>query len=217
MKNRPEILIIEDDLSLQETLHSVLEERGAVTAVSSCTEAANVLCKQNFDLIIADYRLADGNGVDLFRSIKESTTNKGVPMILMTGFATKDIAIEAIDLGVVALVEKPFSLEKLLQTYDKVMKTSAVEDLLLDHELRSAVVDGKHIELTAIEFKILAALMENKNRQLQRHYLEQTVWGSEAKISKNTLDTHLYNIKKKMPFLRDKIRTIHGSGLIYYP
>ncbi|MFP5520040.1 MAG: response regulator transcription factor [Bdellovibrionia bacterium] len=216
------VLIIEDDNSLRESLSLALSTKAQIVVASSCQEAANTLCKHQFDLIIADYQLNDGNGFDLIRSIRESS-QVDIPIILITGFATKDIAIDAIELRVVSLIEKPFSLEKLHQVVDKHLKTNSIfnaasEDIVLNPDLRTVNIRGENIELTSIEFKILMAFTENKNKQLQRTALEKYVWGQASEnISKNVLDTHLYNLKKKIPVLKEKIRTIHGSGLVYNP
>lgn len=207
-------LIVDDDQDFLNSAAMILSTRGLVTTVTGMTDACQVLCKHNFDLLLIDYNLVDGNGCDLIRLIKDSSSRE-IPIILTSGYASKEMAIQAIDLQVVSLLEKPFSATTLLDKVTKILKISDLQDPVLNPNLRCVVMNNKSVELTSTEFKLLSMLLENKNKQLDRENIEIRLWGKTA-TSKNTLDTHLYNLKKKVPALKDKIKTIHGAGLIYY-
>lgn len=213
MKN-PQLLVVDDDPDFLNTVAMILSTRGEVTTSNSVKEACQILCKKTFDAMVVDYHLLDGNGCELIRTLKENST-KDTPTILMSGFASKEMAIEAIDLRVTALLEKPFSATQLLEKLSKILKNVHSPDLMLDPDLRCVVMHGERIDLTATEFKLLSMLIDNKNKQLERETIENSLW-SKGGVSKNTLDTHLYNLKKKVPELKEKIKTIHGSGIIYY-
>lgn len=212
--NNLQFLVVDDDPDFLASVSMILSTRGEVVTSSSLKEACQILCKKSFDVLFVDYHLVDGNGCDLIRTFKENSPRE-IPTILMSGFASKEMAIEAIDLRVMALLEKPFSATQLLDKLSKVLKINSQADLILNSDLRCAIVNGDKVDLTATEFKLLSLLTEYKNKQIDREQIEVTLWGKAA-VSKNTLDTHLYNLKKKIPNLKDKIKTIHGAGLIYY-
>lgn len=212
--NNLQFLVVDDDVEFLESIQMILASKGNVTTASSLKDACQILCKKTFDALVVDYHLVDGNGCELIRTLKENSS-KETPTILMSGFASKEMAIEALDLRVMALLEKPFSATQLLEKVNKVLKINSQPELILNSDLRCAIVNGEKIDLTATEFKLLSLLTENKNKQIEREQIEINLWGKSA-VSKNTLDTHLYNLKKKIPNLKEKIKTIHGAGLIYY-
>jgi signal transduction histidine kinase len=116
MENQKRILIIEDDPSSQKALNVLLKDYGELITVGSGNRAINVLKQQSFDLILTDYQMNDGNGIDVIKYAHQNHSD--VPIILITSYGTKAIVADALNLHVFGFIEKPFTcamVEELVQ------------------------------------------------------------------------------------------------------
>lgn len=208
----PRILVVDDDVSLARVIQTALLSLGQV----ECSHSVKAALQQVHDfrphLLIVDYRLDRQNGKELIEELRKvSPVSKS---ILISAHAEKHMAIEAIDLGVSALLEKPFTLEKLRNKVIPILSefNEPAECILLIRE-RKIKIGKEEISLTGIEMKIFSSLWENRNHVIFREELNQLIWPN-MKVSDNTLDTHLGNLKKKVPLLTSKIKVVRGSGYL---
>lgn len=211
--NTNKVLVVDDDNQFQDFLSSMLAGEFLVRCASNKQEALSHLDSDSFDLFVIDYRLPDGNGHELIREIRSKSIE--APIVLVTGYANKDIAINSINLGINCLLEKPFEYDHLKASIDRVMKQFGKKsDFKLDHDQRCIYCGPDRITMTSIEYSILVILMKSRNKQVSREMLQKEIWG-QSLISKHTLDTHIYNLKKKSPRLKKAVRVVHGTGFIF--
>ncbi len=119
-QNGPKILVVDDEAAVARILISLLEKRGySVTVASSVAQAIDVLERTKFDVGIFDWKLMDGNGLDLAATLR----GKGdeTPIIFVTGFANNDLALSAAQLGIHDIISKPFSSEELYGALQRIL------------------------------------------------------------------------------------------------
>lgn len=207
------LLVVDDDIQFQEYLATVLASDFVVSFAGDKKTALNAFTDEQFDLCLVDFRLPDGTGHDVVREMK--TRDIDVPVCMMTAYADKDVAIHAMNLGVNFFLEKPFGEKSLRESLQTVLnRMTKSHDVRLDTEQRCAFCGPDRVSLTSIEYRILEILLKNKNKQVSREHLQKEIWG-QSLISKHTLDTHIYNLKKKSNRIKKNIRVVHGTGFIF--
>lgn len=134
MKSR--LLVVDDEQSLLEFLHLLFEEEGyEVERANSVAEARHTVLTKNFDLVLCDILMPDGNGLDLLRELKERQPHTAV--IMMTAYTSTKSAIEAMKLGAYNYISKPFDVEELKVVVAKALENTGleVENVYLRREL----------------------------------------------------------------------------------
>lgn len=211
LKNK--VLVVDDDVQFSDYLDSLLSDEFALSFAGDKKSALACFDREHFDLCILDYRLPDGNGHDIVRELRSRSIQ--TPVFMVTGYADKAMVIDSLNLGIHHFVEKPFDNEPFKKSlYTVLNKTQSKNDIKLDLEQRCAFCGPDRIDLTSIEFRILEILLQNRNKQVSRDLLQKEIWG-QSLISKHTLDTHIYNLKKKSERIKKMIRVVHGSGFIF--
>lgn len=220
------ILIVEDDPHIAELVKYNLEKAGyeGLTAGSG-EDALQVLKQKRPALIILDVMLPKMDGFELCRSIKGDSRLKGIPVIMLTAKGEEVDRIVGLELGADDYVVKPFSTRELILRVKAVMRrtpAAAVPDESRD-EIRAAAIlldiarhrifsDGKPVELTPMEFKLLRILMERRGRVQTRERLLADVWEIEADIDTRTIDTHVKRLREKLGHSGKYIETVRGLG-----
>jgi DNA-binding response OmpR family regulator len=191
---------------------------------STFEEAKKLFSGIAFDIVVSDYRLSRGDGLDVLREVKKLCPT--TPVVLVTAFAEKDMAIKSVNLRADALLEKPVDLVDLTQTVDRLLalKTESVThkadpflrqgDLVLNFSALTVSHAEQTYQLTDTEFRILWAFVSSEGRRVSREEILTNIWGN-ATLSSNLFDTHLTNLKKKLPFLKTRLRAVRGLGYIY--
>lgn len=231
------ILIVDDDSTFLDSVSLALRSRGAILRASTFDEAKKLLTGITLDLVISDYRMSRGDGHDVLREVKKLSPS--TPVLLVTAFAEKEMAIRSVNLRADGLLEKPIDLVVLTKTVDRLLEAKfenerksrssdlissshAISgdpsarhgDLFLNSSDLSVSHDGQTYKLTEIEFRILWAFVSSEGRRVNRDELLFNIWGNSAQSS-NLFDTHLTNLKKKLPLLKHRLRAIRGLGYIY--
>ncbi len=180
----PNILLVEDDEALSFEIKRAIEHEGHdVARCSNIADARQILKDKKFDLIVLDWGLPDGSGVDLCVELRQAGENAAI--LMLTGRASPAEKVHGLDSGADDYLTKPFHLKELtlrvrslvgraqrpLQT--QVMQTRG---LLLDEGKRSVTKDGAAIELTVKEFALLEFFMRNKDRVFSLDDLLNHVW-----------------------------------------
>ncbi len=125
------LLLVEDNDDFREILRESLEEEGYhVTEAANATRAREAMEKARFDLCLMDVRLPDGNGIDLLREFRQTAPDLGI--IIMTGYAEVDTAVDAVRLGANDFLKKPFDIDELLVRLEELRKTRQLKQ---EHEL----------------------------------------------------------------------------------
>lgn len=213
------ILIVEDDLDIQELLREFLKEAGyEVMTASDGIEAMELFAKNKYDLILLDIMLPKIDGFGVCELIRKQSQ---VPIIMLTALGGEEEQIRGLDLQVDDYITKPFSVPILIrkiaavlrrsgQTQDEGHKTIAYQNLLLDLDNYTAMVDGTAYELTQREFEVLRELLTHQGRIMTRQNLLDKLWRYDFYGDERVVDTHIKNLRKKLGI--EFIQTVRGVG-----
>jgi two-component system alkaline phosphatase synthesis response regulator PhoP len=219
------ILLVEDEEGLILTLTDRLESEGF--SVSNATDGASGLSlalSENFDLIILDVMLPKKNGFDVCRDLRQ----KGIetPVLMLTAKGETIDKVLGLKLGADDYLTKPFEviellarIEALLRRAPKTHSNSAdafrFGAVSVDFKRAEVRKENEPIELSAMEFKLLQFLIENRGAVHSRDKLLDEVWGYDAMPSTRTVDVHVAWLRQKLeenPKYPQYIQTVHGLG-----
>jgi DNA-binding response OmpR family regulator len=232
MDSRHSILIVDDDEAIRSALSTLLLRAGFnVTSASNVHGALDALRTYTLDLVLLDVVLDETtpqsqSGLDILRAIR--TFERFIPVIMLTSYT--EWQLESLGLGAIAFVAKPWESNALLGQIRATLNAVAqirrdalqsaeprailhIDDLQIDTEHYRVSRAGKEIDLTPLEFALLAFLARNPNREWTREQLLNQVWGYEWVGYERTVDRHIAAIRRKLKLGRDElIETLHGRG-----
>lgn len=217
------LLLIEDDFILSKNIKKSLQaERFAVDAANSLEDANISIEVNDYDCVILDIGLPDGNGFDLLKSLRDSK-NK-TPVIIVTARGELDDRIKGLNLGADDYIPKPVDITELIARIRAVIRrnTSAalpiitVGDLTVKPANHEAKIGSIALDLTAKEFSVLEYLALHHGEAVTRSMLMEHIWGSEFDTFSNVIDVYIKNLRKKIGKLTKNslITTIRGKGYI---
>ncbi|MBS6196368.1 MAG: response regulator transcription factor [Clostridiales bacterium] len=217
------ILIVEDDNLLNKTLtYNMVSDGYNVSSVSNAKTAAGKLKNEEYDLVLLDVNLPDGNGYDLCRLIKPEKPDTVV--IFLTANDQESDQIRGYEVGAVDYITKPFSISALQRKVNAIFgmlehhkpAKDLYDDgrLFLDFSEQSARLNGKPLSLSTMEFKMLNLFRKNPKRVLTRAQLLEKLWDAEEKyVDEHTLTTSVSRIRGKIEGDGDTyIKTVYGMG-----
>jgi two-component system response regulator QseB len=208
------LLLVDADTQFLATVSSELENAYRLFMAQTATKAIEVVDRETIDLCVLDFFLGDEDGRAVLIHIRRRDPK--LPCILVTDRADKELAIEALNLGVNALLEKPCAVDELKARIDAFLPPKdEISHLQLLPETYAVVYAGSRIVLTPIEFQILSYLWERRNHLVRRDEICEKLWGSN-KVTDHTFDTHFSNMKRKIPALRNHIQVIRGQGYVLH-
>lgn len=218
------ILLVEDDESIRLGLRYYLEQESYQVLENSTVKAAirTVEDDPEIDLILLDLNLPDGNGFDLFRTIKEK---HDIPVIFLTANDLEVSIVMGLDMGADDYITKPFKARELISRMKAVLRRTKgkqnsnviqIRDLVIDLEQAKVLKNGVDVMLTALEYKILLILALNPNTVFTREKILADIWDvNEAYVNDNTLTVYIKRIREKIeddPMHPKIILTVRGVG-----
>ena len=217
------ILIVEDDALLNKTLAYNLSSDGwDVTPALNAKTAAALLAGTEYDLVLLDINLPDGNGYDLCRLVKPEHPDTVV--IFLTANDQESDQLRGYEAGAVDYITKPFSIEalqrKIRAMFAMLEHHKPAKDLyddgrlFLDFSEQSATLNGKPVTLSPMEYKMLYLFCKNPRQVLTRQRLLERLWDVDEKfVDEHTLTTSISRIRGKIEAEGDPyIKTIYGIG-----
>ncbi len=216
------ILVVEDDAGIAFALRVDLNTEGYDVELESDGERAlRRASKETFDLILLDVMLPGKDGFEVCRELRRGGSR--TPIILLTAKAQEAEKVMGLELGADDYVTKPFSPRELRARVKAALRRTGEDesqavrfgDLEVDFarcELRRA---GKPVELTALEFKLLAAFVRNRGRVLSRAQLLDLVWGHDTFVTDRVVDNHVVTLRKKVepePSQPRYVLSVRGMG-----
>lgn len=206
------ILVVDDDVAFAQGLALTLKvhPQNVFHLAHSFQEASRKIDEIKPDIVLTDFKLSDGNGHDVLR--KARGVSRSSKVILITAFAEKEMAIQSANLKVDYLMEKPFATSDL----EAVMKGlfSEEEFTINDRDLVVSWADGQSARLTLKEFLIFKFFLGHMDQRIPREKIIAQIWPQET-ISSNVFDTHIYNLKMKLPFFKERLNVVRGLGYCY--
>ena len=203
-----QILIVEDDELLNKMLvYNLHSESYGIVSVETVKEAMEVLKSQPFDLVLLDINLPDGNGYEIAKTIRDKYSDTIV--IFLTANDRESDEIRGYELGAVDYITKPFSIHSLQRKVENVLRMMrhhvAMQDVFDDGRLflnfaeQTAMLGGKPLTLSTLEFRMLNLFCQNRNRVLTRKQLLEKIWDcTENYVDEHTLTTTLSRIRGKI-------------------
>lgn len=214
------LLIIEDTADLREYLTGVLADQGyTVLAAEDGTVALKLFEKVSPDLVILDLGLPTISGETVCKEIKRISPQTQV--LVLTAKHTVDDVTATLNLGADDYMAKPFEVDELLARIRARLRGSGPTEtvlrangLMLDTEKVEVSRDGKNIQLTPLEFKLLEYLLANKGRVLTRDMILARVWSSSPDIETRVVDVYMGYLRKKIDknFDRPLLHSVRGFG-----
>ena len=203
---RPDILLVEDETAITDPLAEALEREGFSARVAgTAAEALEMAGTQAPDLVLLDIGLPDGSGLDVCRTLRQSSD---VPVIMLTARGSEADRVAGLELGADDYVVKPFSAREVTARVRAVLRRASggggagqaieIGSLKLDPDRHSATLDGEALELSRKEFGLLQTLMERAGTVITRQALIEEVWDMNWFGSTKTLDVHMSGLRKKL-------------------
>ena len=219
----PQILIIEDDEKLREELKIFLNKNGyEATTLITFENIIRDILKINPDLILLDINLPNTDGEYICKEVRKQSN---MPIIIITSRDNELDELLSINNGADHYITKPFNIQILLAKIGSLLKRTNmqeindkidVKDFILNTSNNTIEKDGKIIELTKNEYKILKYLVQNREKIVSREDIMECLWESESFIDDNTLTVNITRLRNKLEELelKELLETKRGQGYI---
>ena len=220
------ILLVEDEKGLIITLTDRLESEGfEVTSENDGKKGFDAASSEPFDLIILDVMLPKKNGYDIARDLRQKGIN--TPILMLTAKGETIDKVLGLKLGADDYLTKPFEVIELLARVEALLRRSPIQnngidadgfrfgDVAVDFKRAEVAKKGISVDLSAMEFKLLQFLIENRGLVHSRDDLLDAVWGYDAMPTTRTVDVHVAWLRQKLeenPRHPQYIHTVHGFG-----
>lgn len=218
------ILIVEDEEDIQELIRYNLSKNGYDVSTASTGEEAWKLLGQNQpDLILLDLMLPGIDGLELCGMVKQDSTLKTIPIIMVTARGEESDIVKGLEIGADDYIAKPFSTKILLSRVKAVLRRGSIStptdsDELNYNELsifpgqHKVKVKGESIELTASEFKALHMLARKPGWVYTRTQIVEKIHGDDYPATDRSIDVLIVGLRKKLGSFGEKIETVRGVG-----
>lgn len=217
------ILIIEDEVQLVKSMALALRQEGYVCEVAlTAIEANEKVSMFDYDCILLDINLPDGNGLKILESVKSNHKADGV--IIITARDSLDEKVMGLNLGADDYLSKPFFMPELLARVSAIIRRKrfdgnnkiTFQEISLDLLGKTATFNNNQVELTKMEYSLLIFLVANKNRVVSKNAIAEHLSGDNAELLDkfDFIYSHIKNLKRKLheAGCNDYIKTIYGLG-----
>ena len=209
------ILLVEDDAFLRDGLCEMLGKEGYIVECASSIAEAKKKTVNEFNLIILDVILPDGNGFEFCESIR--SCNIATPILFLTACDDEIQIVRGLDLGADDYVTKPFKLLELMSRVRALLRRNVTgtiiktSELVIDTQNMTVRRNGENIFVTKTEYQILSTLIRNNSGIVSRRVLLQSIWDDNGNfIDDNTLSVHISRLREKIG--ANHIKTVRGVG-----
>ena len=220
------VLIVDDEFAIRDMLRMALE-----IAEFNCLEAENiqsayqVIVDERPDIVLLDWMLPGGSGLELLRRLKRNDATRDIPVIMLTAKTTEDNVIQGLDVGADDYITKPFAPRELIARIRALLRRSSggveesalqVAELTLDSESKRIFLGGELIDVGPTEFRLLQFFMSHPERAYTRNQLLDQVWGANVYVEERTVDVHIRRLRKSLQIpghdYSRLIQTVRGTG-----
>jgi two-component system phosphate regulon response regulator PhoB len=220
---RPKVLVVDDEPEAVELVEFNLKQAGF--DVVTAADGAEALQKARSllpSLIMLDLMLPEVDGLEVCKMLRRDTSTASIPIVMVTAKAAEIDRILGLELGADDYITKPFSPRELVLRVKKLLQrgqaaaepveTLRFGDLVLDAPRHVVSWQGKSIDLTATEFKLLTVLAQRRGRVQSREHLLRDVWEYNSLIDTRTVDTHMRRLREKLGPAAKYLDTVRGVG-----
>jgi two-component system phosphate regulon response regulator PhoB len=218
------IMLVEDEAPIREMLKIVLEQVGfSVNEAEDFDIALEKMVEPYPDLVLLDWMLPGGSGVQLARKLKEHEFTRDIPIIMLTARGEEEDKVRGLEAGADDYITKPFSPKELVARIKAVMRrvTPTASDelinfagLVLDPVAHRVSANDDRVDMGPTEFKLLHFFMAHAERVFSREQLLDNVWGTNVYVEDRTVDVHIRRLRKAISAHGhdSMIQTVRGAG-----
>lgn len=225
------VLIVDDEFAIRDMLRMALE-----MAEFRCLEAEDIqraytlVVDERPDVILLDWMLPGGSGLELLRRLKRDELTRELAVIMLTAKTAEDSVIQGLDVGADDYITKPFAPRELIARIRALLRRSSgtdeedkiqVADLVLDGESRRIYIGEQPLDMGPTEFNLLKFFMSHPERAYTRSQLLDRVWGANVYVEERTVDVHIRRLRKALQSSGGDysalIQTVRGTGYRFSP
>jgi two-component system alkaline phosphatase synthesis response regulator PhoP len=219
------ILVVDDEQDILELLKYRLSREGySVSCLDSGEEAVRTARRDRPDLVVLDLMLPGFDGLEVCKIMKNDPATRDIPIIMLTAKGEESDVIVGLELGADDYVTKPFSSRVLAARIKAVLKRrkksdSPEETAVVQHsgisifpERHEVTIEGRPIDLTATEFRILELLARHPGRVFSRYQIVDAVRGEDYPVTERSVDVHITSLRKKLGKYSKTVDTVRGVG-----
>ncbi|MES3008346.1 MAG: phosphate regulon transcriptional regulator PhoB [Pseudomonadota bacterium] len=225
----PKILIVDDEPAIRDMIGITLDLAGFKSTTAETAQHAYVsIVDDRPDLILLDWMLPGGSGIELARRLKRDELTANLPIIMLTAKTSEDNKVQGLDVGVDDYVTKPFSPRELVARIKAVMRRTSgnqqdkvlrVFDLQLDPSSHRITIEDNPVDMGPTEFKLLKFFMTHQEKVFSRDHIQDQVWGGNVYLEERTIDVHIRRLRKALSSVERTsidyarlVQTVRGAG-----
>ncbi len=215
------VLVVDDEPDIVALVAYHLAKAGyRVSTAATGPDALRAAREERPALIVLDLMLPGMSGFDVLEKLRAHDATRDVAVLMLTARKDEPDRIRGLTLGADDYLTKPFSPAELILRVGAILRriggggadTLVVGPLVIDRAAHTVAVDGRALDLTATEYKLLLTLAERRGRVQARTQLLQTVWDAAPDIQTRTVDMHVQRLRTKLGPAGDLIETVRGFG-----
>lgn len=222
------ILAVDDEPDILDLLDYNLRQAGfRVLKATGGKAALDMIRREKPSLALLDLMMPDLSGTEVLRTVRSDPATRGIPVILLTARGEEIDRLLGFELGADDYVSKPFSVRELILRVRAVLRRNEAEEsepaggpepvlrggpIQIDPGRHAVTVDGRLVDLTITEFRLLSDLLRARGRVRTRDALLSEVWGYDSEVISRTVDTHIRRLREKLGAAGDWVRTVRGVG-----
>jgi two-component system phosphate regulon response regulator PhoB len=215
------VLVVDDEPDIVALVAYHLAKAGyRVSTAATGPDALRAAREERPALIVLDLMLPGMSGFDVLEKLRAHDATRDVAVLMLTARKEEPDRIRGLTLGADDYLTKPFSPAELTLRVGAILRrvggggadTLVAGPLVIDRAAHTVAVDGRQLDLTATEFKLLLTLAERRGRVQARTQLLQTVWDAAPDIQTRTVDMHVQRLRTKLGAAGDLIETVRGFG-----
>jgi len=217
------LLIVEDNIELSKNIESYLAKEGSICETAfNYNQAIDKIISFNYDVVILDLMLPDGNGLDVLKALKDESSEAGV--LIASAKNSLEDKLSGLDLGADDYITKPYHLSELNARIKAIYRRKnfnnrkfiECNEIKIDTDACEVIVLQSQLDLTKKEYELLVYFISNQNRVVTKQSIAEHLWGDHADFydSFDFVYQHIKNLRKKIMSAGggDYINTIYGMG-----
>ncbi len=218
------VLIVEDDPDISSVVDFNLRKEGFETEVASQgSTALRIVREHPPDVMLLDLMLPDIPGLDVCREVRNNTSNRRVPILMVTAKGQEADRLAGLESGADDYIVKPFSMRELVLRVRAVLRRAEPVEALqsgrlergpisIDEAAHRVFVGGEEVALTNTEYKLLVMFVKRPGRVFSRRQLLDQVWNMPGNVVTRTVDTHVKRLREKLGLAGSTIETVRSVG-----
>jgi two-component system, OmpR family, phosphate regulon response regulator PhoB len=222
----PTVLVVEDEIAIRDMLRMALEisEFRCIEA-GDIQQAYTLVVDERPDIVLLDWMLPGGSGLELLRRLKRTDSTSELPVIMLTAKTSEDNVVQGLDVGADDYITKPFAPRELIARVRALLRRSTggpnndrmqVAELVLDGESQRILIGDEPVDMGPTEFRLLQFFMSHPERAYTRGQLLDQVWGANVYVEERTVDVHIRRLRKALQHRQGDysklIQTVRGTG-----